>query len=97
MMSEREVYIEKMAAKLKEWDAKIEKLEAKARNAQADVKKEYDEQIREMKTQREKVQNKIHKLRESGDDAWDELKAGLEKSWKTLGDTFDRVFKRLKQ
>jgi hypothetical protein len=52
-MSEREVYIEKMAAKLKEWDAKIEKLEAKARNAKADVKKEYDEQIREMKTQQD--------------------------------------------
>jgi len=96
-MSDREVYIEKMAAKLKEWDAKIEKLEVKARNAKADVKKEYDEQIRELKKQRDKVQNRIHKLRESGDDTWDELKTGLEKSWKTLADTFDRVIKRLKQ
>jgi len=95
-MSDREVYIEKMAAKLKEWDAKIEKLEAKARNVKADAGKEYDKQIREMKNQRDKVQGKIRKLRESGDDAWDDLKDGLEKSWKTLGNTFDGIFKSLK-
>jgi DNA repair ATPase RecN len=95
-MSDREVYIEKMAAKLKEWDAKIEKLEIKAKASTTDVKKEYNREIEDLKRQREKVQAKIHKLRESGDDAWDELKAGLEKSWKTLGNAFDGALKKLK-
>ena len=37
---EREEYIDNLAAKLKEWNAEIEKLEAKAREAGAEASKE---------------------------------------------------------
>ena len=40
-MEDRKTYIDKMAAKLKEWDADIQKLEAKTDAVKVDVKAEY--------------------------------------------------------
>ena len=40
-MKSREEYIDKLAAQLKEWSAKIDELESKARAAKADAKTGY--------------------------------------------------------
>jgi len=41
---DRDAYIEKMKAKIDEWNAEISKQEAKARAAQADMKLKYEDQ-----------------------------------------------------
>jgi outer membrane murein-binding lipoprotein Lpp len=40
-MKSREEYIDKLAAQLKEWSAKVDELESKACAAKADAKTEY--------------------------------------------------------
>lgn len=44
-MSEKDAYVEKMKAKLDEWNAEIDKLQAKAKQAEADAEIQYNDEI----------------------------------------------------
>lgn len=83
-MSDRDLYIKKMKAKLDEWNADIAKLEAKADGAEADMKIKYNEKITVLKGQREEAAAKLMELRNASEDAWEEIKAGLENAWDSL-------------
>jgi uncharacterized protein YfiM (DUF2279 family) len=80
-MKSREEYIDKFAAQLKEWSAKIDELESKANAAKVDVKSEYEKQIKQMKDKRDTAMQKLQELKGASTDAWDALKAGSEASW----------------
>ena len=89
---DRKVYIDKMAAKLKEWDDDIIKLESKAGELKDDASAKYHRQLTELKSKRDNAGQKLDHLRSSGGEAWDELKEGLEKSWDTLEESFKRAW-----
>ncbi len=80
-MQKREEYIDKLAAQLKEWSAKIDELESKARVAKADMKTEYEKQIGQLKDKRESAMTKFQELKGASAEAWDVLKAGTESAW----------------
>ena len=48
-MTDRSAYVDKMKAKVDEWTADIEKMQAKAKGAQADARIEYGKQLDEMR------------------------------------------------
>jgi len=96
VLKDRKAYIDKMAAKLKEWDKEIQKLEMKADNAKANVKADYQEQIQALQNKIKEARNKLDEFKESGEDAWDVLKDGLEQSWKTLGDSIKKATSKFK-
>ena len=54
-MSEKNQYIEKAKARIAQWDAEIDKMKAKADEAEADAKIEYQKQLSEMRTQRDET------------------------------------------
>jgi len=83
-MKSREEYIDKMAAQLKEWSAKIDELESKARVAKADAKSGYENQIKQLKDQRDAAKQKLQDLKGSSTEAWDALKVGTETAWAEL-------------
>ena len=95
-MEDRKVYIDKMAAKLKEWDDKIQKLEKKLDAAGADAKVEFRQQITELRSRREEAQQKLKKLQAASEGSWEELKAGIEKSTKIFGDSVKKAWDKLK-
>ena len=95
-MEDRKVYIDKMAAKLKEWDLEVQKLEGKAEMATADVKAKYHQQIKELQVKKEAAQQKLDKIQEAGEGAWEELKDGVEQSWKILGDSVKSAMDKFK-
>jgi len=78
MSDKRDAYVEKMKARLDGWNAEIDKLEARARQAQADAKVDYQEQIDALKEKRQKLTEQFDDLRRTGGDAWEDMKAGLE-------------------
>ncbi len=80
----REEYIDKLAAQLKEWSAKIDEVESKARAAKADAKAGYESQIRQLKDKRDVAAKKLQELKSASADAWDTLKAGAETAWTDL-------------
>ncbi len=80
-MQKREEYIDMLAAQLKEWSAKIDELETKARSATADMRSEYEKQIVQLKEKRESAMERFLELKDASSEAWDTLKAGAESAW----------------
>ena len=80
-MSKKQAYEEKFKAQLDELNAKIDVLKAKAKQAEASVQADYYETIEDLKKKRSEAQNKLQKLRVAGDDAWEDMKQGVEESW----------------
>ena len=80
----REEYIDKLAAQLKEWSARIDEVELKARAAKVDAKAGYENQIRQLKDKRDIAALKLQELKSSSAEAWDTLKAGAETAWADL-------------
>ena len=85
-MSLKDAYQEKLEAKLKEWNAEIEKLEAKAAKAKADARINYNEKLEDVKRKREAAREKLSELKGAGENAWENLKAGVENAWQSLED-----------
>ena len=83
-MKSREEHIEKLAAQLKEWSAKIDDLESTARIAKADVKAGYEKQIEQLKEKQADSMKKLQELKGASAEAWEILKAGAETSWADL-------------
>lgn len=77
-MSEKASYRQKIRAKLDEWNAEIDKFEAKADQAQADAQIEYYEQLKKLRALQEEAGNKLEALDEAGEDAWEDVKDGVD-------------------
>lgn len=95
-MENRKEYIDKMAARLKEWDDEIIKLEEKVLAAKADVKAEYHKQLMELLNKKDAAQLKLKNIMDARDDAWQELKAGIELSWEILEDSIKNACTKIK-
>jgi uncharacterized protein YfiM (DUF2279 family) len=96
-MKSREEHINKLAAQLKEWSAKIDELESKAHVAKADMNTEYEKQIRQMKDKRDTAMQKLQELKGASTDAWDTLKAGSEAAWADLKSAVTAAKERFKK
>jgi len=83
-MSERDAYVQKLKAQLDEWNAEIDKLEARAGKASGDARLKYEQQIKSLRQQRQDAENRLAGLREATDDAWRQLKEGADKAWADL-------------
>lgn len=95
-MSTKEAYQEKLQSKLDEWGAQIDKLKAKADQADADAKLEYHKQIDSLRSKKEKASEKLNELKQAGEDAWEDMKAGIESAWDSLGDAVESATSRFK-
>lgn len=80
----KEAYLANREAELKEWDAKILLLEAKAEQAEAQVKIHYHEQLESLRAKQTTVREKLHELTQSSGAAWETIKIGLENAWHDL-------------
>ena len=85
-MDEKSAYRQKLEARLDQWRAEIDRLQAKATEASADVRLEYEEQVEKLRGQQEEARAKLKELDDAGGEAWKDLKNGIEKAWDDLGD-----------
>ncbi|BCA78558.1 coiled coil domain-containing protein [Desulfuromonas sp. AOP6] len=95
-MSKKEAYEKKLQAQLDEWDAEIKKLKAQADKAGADAQIKYHQQIEELESMRKSAAAKLTELKNAGDDAWEDLRAGIESAWDSLGKALKSAASRFK-
>lgn len=95
-MSVKEAYENKLRGKLAEWRADIDKLKAKAQQAEADTQLAYYKEIEELRTQQEAVRDKLDDLRDASDDAWEDLKAGLDNAVGNVTNAFEKAMSRFR-
>lgn len=90
-MSKRDAYQKKLEAQLDGWNADINKLKAKAENADAEARIKYYSQLDELKEKRNAASDKLDELKEASDQAWEDIKAGVESAWKDLDESVRRA------
>jgi septal ring factor EnvC (AmiA/AmiB activator) len=83
-MKDKELYQQKMQARLDEWNAEIHKLKAKSSRASADVQLDINRQIRLLERDIEDVKAKLREIATAGEDAWESIKGGVEDAWGSL-------------
>jgi uncharacterized coiled-coil DUF342 family protein len=96
MMDSRDEYVRKMHAKLEEWSADIDALTAKAGEVSADLRSEYNEQIAALKAKQAAAREKIDEMQKSGENAWKDLKLGMDLAWTAIGKSIDSAKSRFK-
>jgi len=89
-MSVKEDYLKKIEAQIKEWSAKIDELKEKG------VKGKYDEIIENLIAKREAAQNKLQELKKSSDEAWVDIKVGLENARDELKEALEKAVSQFK-
>lgn len=95
-MSMKEAYEKKLQAQLDECNADMIKLKAKADKAEADAQIKYYKEIEEIKAKKSLVDEKLSKLKEASEDAWEDLKAGAEEAWDSLSEAIKSAASRFK-
>lgn len=94
--AKRQAYQERTEAQLREWNAKIEELKAKAERARAEGKIEYYEQIENLKAQRDVARQKLEALREASGEAWEDVRTSLERAAGELKQGLEAALSRLR-
>jgi uncharacterized protein YdeI (YjbR/CyaY-like superfamily) len=87
-MTTKDEYVAMMQAKLDEWNAHIDELEARARKEKARAAQLRHERVAELTRKRNEVQTQLQKIRQASEDGWESLKAGVETVWKDVTTTF---------
>jgi phage host-nuclease inhibitor protein Gam len=90
MLNQRES-IDKLDARLNELDREISELEKMADRAVAEVKADYQQQIKNLFVKKEELQNKVSGIREASGNAWEDMKAGAGLSWEVFNDSVKPV------
>ncbi|HEN21313.1 MAG TPA: coiled coil domain-containing protein [Desulfobacteraceae bacterium] len=96
MKEKRKAYEEKLDAQLKEWNAQIALLKAKAENAKADAKIDYYKAIDALQRRQDEAKTKLKELKTAGDESWEAVKEGAEKTWAEVKTAYHEVASKFK-
>ena len=78
-MLKKDSYIEKMKLQLDELDAKMNKVEAMAKEAREDVKEKYKEEMTKLRKQSKLAVAKLEELKASSEETWESTVSEMEK------------------
>lgn len=95
-MGIKEAYQDKMNARLREWQGKIDILKARADQAEAEQKIQLYEKIESLRLKQQHVHEKLDELHSATEGAWEDVKAGVELAWQDLQTAFERAVDKFK-
>jgi len=93
-LQNRQAYLEKFEARLNQYRADVLKMRAKASEATADAKIQYENALKTAAERQERAEKKLNEIRHSSDEAWTDLKQGFEQAWDDFSDAVKTASKR---
>lgn len=93
-MSTRDEYVKKMHDLLDKLNTEIDALADKAEHARAEVRDEYREQVAELRTRQEQARTRLASLRDAGEGAWQDFKAGVDMAREAIGEALESAKSR---
>ncbi len=90
MKESREVYVERLKAKLEEWNAAIDRMGARAREIKAEGGTEYEHLLGELRAKREDAKERLSRIGGAAEGVWQEFRVGADKAWKELHEAMER-------
>lgn len=94
-MGRKDVYIEKLEARLDQWRSKIDLLESRADEAEADARITYLDQVRQLKRRQQQASEKLEELKQAGESTMEVLKSGVEEIFEDLGRELEKTVENL--
>jgi len=91
----QQAYHDKYSAELDGLESDLDRLKAKAAEASADARIEYEEQIEGLKQKIADQRRKLAEIQQAGEDAWDELSKGFEAAWSELASAWESAKAKL--
>jgi hypothetical protein len=95
-MSKRDAYVKRMQAQLDEWNRELDGLEAKAKKADAEARAEYEKRLEDVRAKRDDALARMEEFKNASDDAFEEIRDGVEKAWSDLRKSLVRARDRMK-
>jgi len=90
-MKTKKAHVGKIESQLKRWGAKLDELVAKAGEAGAEIKVEYQQHLDDLKAKHSVVQAKLAALKTASGAEWETIKAGLDSADHELEAAFQKV------
>jgi hypothetical protein len=90
-MMNRDEYVQKLKSQLDQWNAESKKWEAKAKEAQATMKGEYEKQLKTLHSRRDEAMYQLKLLQGASTDAWQEMMKGADQAWKNMHEAFSKA------
>ncbi|HET6845793.1 MAG TPA: hypothetical protein VFH29_03105 [Anaerolineales bacterium] len=95
-MATKEAYRQKLEAQLKEWDAKLAQLSAKAQKATAEARIKYENELESLKGRQVAAHRAFAELGQRSENAWEDMKDGVEKIWDEMNKAIEGAAARFK-
>jgi len=95
-MSMKETYQKELQEQLDEWGTEIDKLKVIAGKAKTGLQGEYYKEVEDLRCKQLAAQKKLHEVKESSGDAWEDLKEGVEGAWDSLSTGVKKAASRFK-
>lgn len=95
-MASKAAYQQKLEAQLKEWDANLALVRAKASKATADARVSFENELEKMKVKREEAHRSLEELGKRSESAWEDMKDSTEKVWAEMGKAMEKMTARFK-
>uniref|UniRef100_E6QRI1 Uncharacterized protein n=1 Tax=mine drainage metagenome TaxID=410659 RepID=E6QRI1_9ZZZZ len=89
--SQKEAFEQQLTTQLAVWDVRYQDLKARAKNASVEVQSNLQSKMYALEEHRVAAEAQLVELRTRSAEAWEDIKTGTDKTWKTLHDTLDRV------
>lgn len=96
-MSTKDAYERQLRAKLDEWNAEIAKMEAQARQANAESQLEFEKQKTILQENMKIANENLKKLAAASEGAWAEIKQGMDKAFVDMSSAFQAAVDKFKK
>jgi hypothetical protein len=96
VMATKAAYESKLQAQLKQWDAKLDELSAKAQKATAEARIKYENDLESLKSKRAAALRMLEDLGKRSESAWEDMKDGVERAWDEMGKAIEHIAARFK-
>jgi len=98
MTIDRDDVLQKLKEQLEElnqvWQGERGRLEELARKAGADAAVRFENELEELKALRLKLKEKIVDLEVAGENAWEEVREGVDAAWRELREALKKTMKQ---
>lgn len=92
----RDEFVRSLHSKLDHWNNDIDALVAKKDSIDASARAEFNARLEDLRTQRDRAKGQLSAFQNAGENAWQDMKSGLELAWDALSQAVASAKSRFK-
>lgn len=96
-MNTKDAYTQKIEAELELVQAKLAEFKARAKSLTADARIQHANQVDDLEQRVDSMKAKLKELGNASEDAWEQLKGGVENTWAVLQSAVQNIATNLKK